>query len=88
MKSIEKTNTSEAKKDRMTLLDYFKSLPETNIVAPRRKMLNRIAKRCNVPVTTARSWFVYGIRPTKNREHVLAVLQEETGIAPEDMWDE
>ncbi len=88
MKSIENSNTSEAKKDRMTLLDYFQSLPETNIVAPRRKMLERIAKKCNVPLTTARSWFVYGIKPRENREHVIAVLAEETGIAPEDMWND
>lgn len=88
MKSILNSNTSVDKKDGMTLKDYFLSLPETNIVAPRRKLLDRIAERCNVPVTTVRSWFVYGIRPTKNRDHVISVLSDETGIAPEDMWED
>lgn len=88
MKSIDKTNALAVKKERVTLKDYFQSLPETSIVAPRRKLLERIAERCNVPMTTARSWFVYGIRPRESREYVLAVLQEETGIAPEDMWED
>lgn len=86
MKSIDKTNTPEINKGRMTLRDYFLSLPETNIVSPRRKLIDRIAKQCNVPMTTARSWFVYGVKPRENREHVIAVLADETGIAPEDMW--
>ena len=88
MKSTEKTNASTVKKGKMTLRDYFLSLPETNIVAPRRKLINSIAKQCNVPMTTVRSWFVYGIKPRENRDHVIAVLAKETGISPEDMWDD
>jgi hypothetical protein len=88
MKSIEKTNTLEDQKGKMTLRDYFLSLPETNIVAPRRKLMESIARQCNVPLTTVRSWFVYGIKPRDNKEQVIEVLAKETGISPEDMWDD
>lgn len=88
MKSIEKTKGPEAKKNKMTLRDYFRSLPETNIVAPRKRLIERIAKRCNAPETTVRSWFIYGIQPRDNREHVISVLADETGVAPEDMWND
>lgn len=88
MKSIEKANSSTVKKGRMTLRDYFLSLPETNIVAPRRNLIESIAKQCNVPMTTVRSWFVYGIKPRDNKEQIISVLTKETGISPEDMWED
>lgn len=84
MKSIDKTNTSTNKKKRMTLKDYFNNIPATEIVAPRKKLIEKIAERCHVPLTTARSWFVYGITPRKKEN--IDILAEETGIAPEDMW--
>lgn len=86
MESIEKSNTSENKKVKMTLRDYFRNLPEANTIAPRKNLIQRISDRCNVPISTARSWLLYGNKPRDNREQVIAVLSEETGIAPEDMW--
>lgn len=88
MKSIEKTNSLEEKKPKMTLRSYYKSLPEANEIAPRKLLIKRVAERCNVPESTARSWIYCGNKPIRNKEHIIAVLAEETDIAPEDMWDD
>ncbi len=87
MKSIEKVNTSLGKKEKITLRDYYKALPEANDIAPRKLLVKRIAERCDVPESTARSWFAFGVKPRDNKEQIIAILAEETGIAPEDMWD-
>lgn len=87
MKRDEKTNVSAPEKKRMTLRDYFKSLPDANTIAPKKELAERVAQRCDVPVNTARSWMLYGNQPRRNRAHVIQVLHEETGIDPEDMWD-
>ncbi len=85
MKSIGKTNTSDEKRNKMTLKDYFRNIPRTKIVAPRCELIRKIAEKCNVPETTARSWFVYGIIP--RNEKFIEILSEETGIPVEDMWE-
>lgn len=84
MKSIENSKTLDEKLSKMTLRGYYKSLPEAKQVAPRKNLIERVAKRCNVKFTTARSWIALGIRP-RNQEFV-AILSEETGIAPENLW--
>lgn len=81
-------NTSIDKNPKMTLRNYYRSLPDATTNAPRKELVERIAERCNVPVSTARSWMMYGNQPRDNREHVIAVLHEETGITPEDMWED
>lgn len=85
MKSIEKANTSEHQKSKMTLRDYYKSLPDANTIAPRKALIRRISERCEVPESTARSWLIYNIRPRDSR--AIEILSEETGIAPDNMWD-
>lgn len=72
----------------MTLRDYYRSLPDANTIAPRKELIERVAERCEVPVSTARSWLLYGNRPRENREFIISVLEQETGISPEDMWDD
>lgn len=86
MKSIGNVNTSLDKKEKITLRDYYKSLPEANEIAPRKLLIKRIAERCNVPESTARSWVLFGVKPRDNKEQIIAILAEETGIDPEDMW--
>lgn len=88
MKSIENVNTSLDKKEKMTLRDYYKGLPEANKIAPRKLLVKRIAERCDVPESTARSWLSFGVKPRENKEQIIAILAEETGIAPEDMWND
>lgn len=88
MKSIGNVNTSLDKKEKITLRDYYKSLPEANEIAPRKLLVKRIAKRCNVPESTARSWFAFGVKPRDNKDQVIAILSEETGIDPKDMWED
>ncbi len=85
MKSIENSNTSQEVKKKMTLRDHYYSLPDRNESTPRIDLIRRVAKRCDVPISTARSWLVYGIIPRDT--HAIEILQEETGIAPEDMWE-
>lgn len=86
MKSIGNVNTSLDKKEKITLRDYYKSLPEANEIAPRKLLIKRIAERCNVPESTARSWVLFGVKPRDNKEQIIAILAEETGIDPDDMW--
>lgn len=88
MKSIGNVNTSLDKKEKITLRDYYKSLPEANDIAPRKRLVKRISERCKVPESTARSWLSFGVKPRENKEFVIAVLSEETGIQPEDMWED
>lgn len=86
MKSIVKTNTSEVEKAKMTLKDYFFSLPEAKEIAPRKNLTDRIAARCGVSASTVRAWLAYGSKPRDPK--VIEILADETGIAPEDMWED
>lgn len=88
MKSTEKSNSITEDKKKITLRDYYKNLPEANEIAPRKLLVKRIAERCSVPESTARSWFSFGVKPRENKDAIIAILSEETGIAPEDMWDD
>ncbi|MBD5223620.1 MAG: hypothetical protein HDS71_06180 [Bacteroidales bacterium] len=85
MKSIEKANTKQEERKKMTLRDYFNSLPDAAQIAPRKNLITRISERCGVPYSTARSWLAYEVKP-RNEEH-LRVISEETGIAVEDFYD-
>lgn len=69
---------------KMTLKDYYESLPQCIRSAPRRDFLNRIAKRCDVTISTVYNWINYGMRPMK-KSHA-EILSEETGIPASDLW--
>lgn len=84
MKSIGNSNTFGGTESKMTLKDYFDSIPESS--SPRNEFIKKMMDKTGCPYSTVRSWFVYGIKPRDER--VLEILQEETGIAPEDMWED
>lgn len=84
MKSIVKSNTFCGEKRKITLRSYYTELPEAQ--NPRKDLIDEVCKRCNVPYTTARSWFLYNIRPSKPEN--IVKLSEITGISPEDMWED
>lgn len=84
MKSIENPNTFVASGDKITLKDYYNSLPVADQIAPRKNLLMKVAQRCGVSYTTARSWFAYQIKP--RNEKFLEIISEITGIAVEDMY--
>lgn len=83
MKSICNSNTFGDTKSRMTLKDYFDSIPEAS--SPRQEFLKKMMEKTGCPYSTVRSWFVYGIKPREER--IIGILQNETGISPEDMWE-
>lgn len=85
MESIRNSNTSEGESKKMTLKDYYQSLPVLKRIAPRQDLVNRIMEKCGVTESTVRNWLQYGMKPQK--KEYIEVLQEETGIAPEDMWE-
>ncbi len=85
MNSIEKTNTSARDKSKMTLRDYFNSLPRRDTVAPRKELINDVATKCNVSASAARSWLAYGICP-KRYKH-LVILSELTGIPIDNLFE-
>ena len=71
-----------AKSAKMTLKDYYKSLPERT--SPKLEFLENIAKGCGVTVTSARNWCLYGMKPKSYKS--IKVLEELTGIQEEDLW--
>lgn len=85
MKSILKANRQGPFGVKITLKDYYEAMPKREHLAPRKEFLEKVAKECQVSFSTARNWFVYGMKPNK-QEHVDK-LQEITGILPEDMWE-
>ena len=86
MKSTENSNTLPQTKPKITLQDYYNSLPEATQIAPRKELILRISKRCNVPFSTARSWLAYKIKP--RYEEYIRIISEEKGIAIEDLYAE
>lgn len=84
MKSIGNSNPLGNTESKMTLKDYFDSIPEAS--APRQDFLKKMMEKTGCPYSTVRSWFVYGIKPREER--IIGILQEETGIAPEEMWQD
>ncbi len=68
----------------MTLKDYYKNLPERT--SPKFDFLKKVSELCNVTVTTARNWCIYGMKP-KTYTHVK-ILSEISGIKEEDLWSE
>lgn len=86
MKTADISNICEKKTSKITLKDYYKSLPKPVTFSEKQKFLERIAQRCDVSDTTVRNWCMYGFKPQK-KEHV-AILAEETGIPAEDLFED
>lgn len=85
MKKTDFTNASVRKERKMTLRDYFFSLPSAMEIAPRSNLIREVANKCGVSVGAARSWLAYGVKPRK-KEYIDA-LTEITGINREDLFE-
>lgn len=73
------------KKGNITLRDYYHSLPENQIISPRRDILERVAKKCGVSLVTVRNWFLYGYAP-RDKKH-LKIISKETGLSIEALYN-
>ena len=85
MRKDDFTNESVNKERKMTLRDYFLSLPSAKQIAPRNNLIREVAERCGVSLSAARAWLAYGCKPRK-REYIIA-LSEITGISEEDLFE-
>lgn len=68
---------------KMTLKDYYKSLPSCK--SPRKEFISEVSSRCGVSEQTVRNWCIYGMKP-QDFKHVK-VLSELTGIKEDMLWD-
>ena len=84
MKSIEKTNTSDVGKGKITFKDYYDSLP--SFVTPKKEFIDEICRRCEVNESTVRNWVALRSRPQKESHYLI--LSELTGIEPENLFAE
>lgn len=82
-----KINTkADAKRSKtITLRDYYLSLPKAKVIAPRKDFLERIASKCEVTISTARNWVMYGMKPQKP-SHV-EVIAHETGLSADQLFN-
>lgn len=82
MEGKDKGNQDKVKK--MTLRDYYKSLPNSS--HPKTDLINDVALETGVSAATVRNWFLYGMRP-QNRKHI-GVLVSKTGIPEDELWED
>lgn len=84
MKRIENANTFEDKASKMTLRDYFDSMPKSKWMAPRRDFISEVSRRCEVNATTVTNWISGRSYPQKSSYY--NILSEITGIEPQDLF--
>lgn len=82
MKNDSSPNINGEKKVKMTLKDYYSSLPKRK--SPRKEFVQEVSARCGVSEQTVRNWCIYGMLPQDFRH--VKVLSEITGIKEEDLW--
>lgn len=82
MKNQSSPNTNGEKRKKMTIKDYYSSLPKRK--SPRKEFIQEVCSRCGVTEQTVRNWCIYGMKPQDFRH--VKVLSEITGIAEEDLW--
>lgn len=75
--------TEKDKNLKMTLADYYNSLPKP--VHPKTDFVREIASVCGVDPYTVRLWISGRTKPG-NPEHVK-ILSEKTGIESENLWE-
>ena len=76
------SNTSGENVAKMTLQDYYSSLPEAT--CPKTEFLNKAAEKCGVSLSTVRNWIKFGMKPS-NPNH-MEVMAELTGIDASELW--
>lgn len=84
MEKVRLPNSLEEKSSKMTLKDYYLSLPDASY--PKTEFINKIALETGVTASTVRNWIKYGMKPN-SKEHV-AILSRETGIPEDELWEE
>lgn len=84
MKNFESSKTFGEKVEKMTLKDYYHSLP--NQTCPKTEFVNNVAQACNVSTNSVRNWIAYGIKPSSHES--VRILSEMTGIPENELWKE
>lgn len=82
MKTTENANPALEKAVKMTLRDYYESLPAPS--HPKKDFMCEVCARCHVNMNTVINWIRHNMKP-KDPRHI-EILSEVTGIAPEDLW--
>ena len=82
MEKVELSKTLGEKVKKMTLKDYYNSLPEASY--PKTDFVNKVASACKVSTATVRNWIAYGMKPCD--EQNVCILSELTGIPSEELW--
>lgn len=82
MKEFEEQTEARSNRGKMTLRDYYESLPSSE--HPKTDFVNEVVRRTGVSSATVRNWIFYGMRPLK-KEHVK-VLSDVTGIPQDALW--
>lgn len=82
MKNDTLPNVNAEKRDKLTLKDYYSSLPKRK--SPRKDFVQEVSERCGVSEQTVRNWCIYGMKPQDFRH--VKVLSEITGIREDDLW--
>ncbi len=85
MKNKTNTKNGAERSETITLRDYYLSLPKAKVIAPRKEFLESIAKKCEVTISTARNWVMYGMKPQK-QSHV-EVISRETGLPADRLFN-
>ena len=83
MKAVVKSNILPDNGIKMTLKDYYESLPKTT--SPKTEFLKRVVDECGVSFGTAINWAKRGMHPAD--ETHLPTLSKLTGIPEEELFD-
>ena len=76
------TNKKHEESRKMTLKDYYDSLPKAS--CPKSDFIMSVANECGVTYNTVCNWIRGAYQPTK--EHYVEVLSKHTGIPKEELW--
>ena len=82
MEKNELSKTLGKKVKKMTLNDYYHSLPDA--AYPKTEFVNKVAVACKVSTASVRNWIAYGIKPCN--EQNVKILEEMTGIPASELW--
>lgn len=64
------------------LREYYNGLED--YITPKKDLIDKIAKACNVSIPTVRNW-IYGKHTPSNSAHIK-VVSEITGVSEKDLF--
>lgn len=70
---------------KLTLADYYDTLPTATTMSPKSDFVKQVAKECNVSINTVRNWILNDMKPS-NPAHI-EVLSRITKINETELWD-